>query len=161
LNLQYFILAKALHILAIVFWIGGVAFVTTVLIPALSRDADADADQRLTQFERLEGRFSAQAKLSTLVAGVSGFYMLHTMNAWSRLLEPSQWWLHLMILVWTLFSLVLFVLEPLFLHRWFHAQAITNSRRAFNVLQLMHLVLLGLSLVALFAGMLAAHGYQF
>jgi uncharacterized membrane protein len=159
LNLQYFILAKALHILAIVFWIGGVAFVTTVLIPALRRDADAD--QRLTQFERLEGRFSAQAKLSTLLAGASGFYMLHAMNAWSRLLEPSQWWLHLMILVWALFSLVLFVFEPLFLHRWFHAQAITNSQRAFNLLQLMHLVLLSLSLAALFAGMLAAHGYQF
>lgn len=159
MNFQYFIIAKALHVLAIVFWIGGVAFVTTVLIPALRRDADAD--QRLTQFERLEGCFSTQAKLSTLVAGASGFYMLHVMNAWSRLLEPSQWWLHLMILVWTLFSLVLFVLEPLFLHRWFHTQAIQNSRRTFKVLQLMHIVLLSLSLAALFAGMIAAHGYQF
>jgi uncharacterized membrane protein len=157
LNLKYFIIAKAFHVLAVVFWIGGVAFVTTVLIPALRRDGDAH--QRLIQFERLEGRFSFQAKLSTLVAGASGFYMLHVMNAWSRLLEPSQWWLHVMIFVWTLFSLVLFVLEPLFLHRWFHLQAIKNSRRSFNALQLMHIVLLGLSLVALFAGMLAAHGY--
>jgi uncharacterized membrane protein len=159
LNLQYFIIAKALHVLAIVFWIGGVAFVTTVLIPALRRSVDAE--QRLAQFERLEGRFSAQAKLSTLVAGASGFYMLDAMNAWSRLLEPSQWWLHLMILVWTLFSLVLFVFEPLFLHRWFHTQAVINSRRTFKLLQRMHIILLSLSLVAVIAGMLAAHGYQF
>lgn len=159
MNYQHFIIAKALHILAIVFWIGGVAFVTTVLLPALRRDEDES--QRLTQFERLEGMFSLQAKVSTLIAGGSGFYMLHAMDAWSRLFETQYWWLHLMIFVWAIFTLVLFVFEPLFLHRWFHAQALKNSRRTFKVLQLMHIILLSLSLIAVFAGMLGAHGYQF
>ncbi|MBB1270615.1 hypothetical protein [Shewanella sp. SR44-3] len=159
MNYQYFILAKALHILAIVFWIGGVAFVTTVLLPALRRDQDES--QRLAQFERLEGQFSFQAKFATLLAGATGFYMLHMTNAWPRLFEPSQWWLHLMIFIWAIFTLVLFVLEPLFLHRWFHAQAVKNSQRTFKLLQGMHIILLSLSLTAVFAGMIGAHGYQF
>ena len=44
-NLQsydYFIYARALHIIAVVLWIGGVAFVTTVLIPSLKNTQSAD-----------------------------------------------------------------------------------------------------------------------
>ena len=35
MDYQYLVFARALHIIAVVFWIGGVAFVTTVLIPAI------------------------------------------------------------------------------------------------------------------------------
>ncbi len=34
-DFQYFVLARTFHVLGVVLWIGGVAFVTTVLIPAL------------------------------------------------------------------------------------------------------------------------------
>jgi len=80
--------------------------------------------------------------------------MLHVMNAW----RTMGWWIHVMLLVWFLFTLVLFVLEPLFLHKWFHQQAEKNNQRAFYYLQLMHTLLLVLSLVAVFAGVLGAHG---
>ena len=33
----YFGLARALHVMGVVLWIGGVAFVTTVLIPSLRK----------------------------------------------------------------------------------------------------------------------------
>ena len=69
-----------------------------------------------------------------------------------------HWWLWLMIFVWAIFSLVLFILEPLILHRWFHQQAEKNNDRAFFFLQLMHRVLLSVSLVTVFAGIAGAHG---
>ena len=148
----YYILARALHVLAVVLWIGGVAFVTTVLIPALRKTQSPES--RLDLFELLEGKFSFQAKLTTLLAGLSGFYMLHVLNAWDRL----TWWLIIMIMVWGIFTLVLFVLEPLFLHKFFHKQAHKNNERTFFMLLLMHIILLSISLLAVIAGVAGAHG---
>src|SRR6516225_1164794 len=60
-------LARALHVLAVVLWIGGVAFVTTVLLPAV-RDLHAAAD-RVIFFETVERRFGNQARVTTVLAG--------------------------------------------------------------------------------------------
>ena len=45
-----FALARVIHILAVVLWIGGVAMVTTVLLPAIKR-MDSTED-RISLFER-------------------------------------------------------------------------------------------------------------
>ncbi|WP_340124469.1 hypothetical protein [Methylobacter svalbardensis] len=73
-NFNYFTFARALHVIGVVLWIGGMAFVTTVLIPSLRKITDST--NQLELFEQLEGKFSFQAKLATLVTGVSGFYRL-------------------------------------------------------------------------------------
>ena len=39
------------------------------------------------------GRFAFHARILTVVAGASGFYMLHVMGGWSRYLSPASWWL--------------------------------------------------------------------
>ena len=147
-----FIIARALHVIGVVLWIGGVAFVTTVLIPAIRNTQSPE--NRISLFETLEGKFSFQAKLTTLLTGLSGFYMLYAMNAWLSM----QWWVYLMIVIWAIFSVVLFVLEPLILHKWFHQQAEKNNERAFFFLQVMHIVLLVISLVAVFSGVAGVHG---
>lgn len=154
-----FVLARALHVLGVVLWIGGVAFVTTVLLPALRRTTDPA--RRLELFESLEGRFAWQARIVTLVTGLTGFYMLHYLDAWGRYQSLAYWWIHLMTLVWVLFTLVLFVLEPLVLHRWFHERASANGERAFRLAQVMHVVLLTLSLVAVVGAVAGSHGYAF
>lgn len=158
-SFDQFVLARIVHILAVVMWIGGVAFVTTVLIPSL-KDLESGQD-RMQLFERLEGRFAFQAKLTTLLTGLSGLWMLDYLDAWSRYLEPQFWWLHLMTFIWFIFSLVLFVLEPLFLHALFHKMATENSIRAFSRLHRMHIILLTLSLIAIAAAMAGAHGFTF
>jgi|WetSurMetagenome_2_1015567.scaffolds.fasta_scaffold484771_2 hypothetical protein len=43
-----------------------------------------DARKRLELFEQIEGKFGFQAKIATLITGVSGYYMLDVMNAWNR-----------------------------------------------------------------------------
>jgi uncharacterized membrane protein len=156
---DFFILARALHVLGVVLWIGGVAFVTTVLLPSIRRSTDPA--RRLELFESLEGRFAWQARIVTVVTGLTGFYMLHILDAWDRYLNPAHWWIHLMTLVWALFTMVLFVLEPLVLHRWFHERATADSERAFRLVQALHVVLLSLSLVAVVGAVAGAHGYDF
>lgn len=154
-----FVLARALHVFAVVLWIGGVAFVTTVLIPALRNMPEKEG--RLDLFEQLEGKFSFQAKVTTLLTGVSGYYMLEVLNGWDRYLHIQFWWMHLMTVVWGIFTVVLFVLEPLFLHKWFHHKAQKDSEKAFFMLHLMHKVLLTLSLIAVVGAVAGSHGYAF
>ena len=155
MNYSDFVLARVLHVIAVIIWIGGVAFVTTVLIPAIRKTQSPE--NRLQIFEILESKFSFQAKFTTLLAGVTGFYMLHIMNGWSSM----QWWIYLMVFVWAIFTAVLFIFEPLFLHKWFHKQAIINSEKSFLVLQIMHIILLIISLLAVFGGVAGVHGLLF
>jgi len=158
-NFSHFIFARALHAIGVLFWIGGVAFVTTVLIPSLKKITNTD--DRLALFEQLEGKFGLQAKIATLLTGLSGYYMLEVMNAWDRYLQPQFWWMHLMTLVWAIFTLVLFVFEPLFLHQLFREMAIKNSDKTFARLHLMHIVLLTLSVVAVLGAVVGSHGFYF
>jgi uncharacterized membrane protein len=158
-NFTLFGLARAVHVVGVVLWIGGVAFVTTTLIPALRKMSGTE--ERLALFERLEGRFAFQARIVTLVTGLTGFYMLEYMNAWDRYLQAQFWWIHLMTLVWLLFTLVLFVLEPLVLHRKFRQKAEENSDHAFSLIHRMHWLLLILSLVAVLGTVAGAHGLFF
>ena len=150
------VLARIVHVLGVVVWIGGVAFVTTVLIPAIRRLPSAA--ERIQLFEQLEGRFASQARIATLLTGGSGFYMLHSMDAWNRYLDPAFWWIHLMTFVWLAFTIVLFVLEPAFLHRNFVALATRDSDRAFRLLHRMHWLLLTLSVAAIIGAVAGSRG---
>jgi uncharacterized membrane protein len=151
------VLARVLHVVGVVLWIGGVAFVTTVVIPTLRRVPSGD--ERLRLFEAIESRFSAQARVVTLVTGLTGFYLLQGFGAWGRYQDPSFWWLHLMTLVWVVFTLVLFVLEPMFLRQWFRTFAERDSDRAFRLLHRFHVLLLTLSLIAIAGGVAGVRGF--
>jgi uncharacterized membrane protein len=154
---DYLVLARVVHVVGVVLWIGGVAFVTTVLIPSLRQMPE---NERFDLFERLEGRFAFQAKIVTLVTALSGVYMLHVLKAWTRYLDPAYWWMHLMTFVWLIFTVVLFVLEPLFLHRWFRDEATRDSDRAFRWLHTMHKILLVVSLIAIFGAIAGSRGMK-
>ncbi len=149
-------IARALHVLAIVLWIGGVGLVTTVLLPALRRLPDPA--QRITLFETIERRFGAQARFSILLAGASGFYMLVRMDAWSRFTSLPYWWMHAMVLVWLIFAAMLFVLEPLVLHRRLTNRAQTSPDATFRAIHRVHMVLLALSLLTILGAVAGSHG---
>jgi len=140
-------IALAIHVLAVVLWIGGVAMVTTVLLPAVRRFKSAE--ERIAFFETIERRFAWQARGTTLLAGASGFYMMSRLNLWSEIWAIEYWWLGAMIAVWLLFTLMLFIVEPLFLDRWFQARARRAPESTFAWLQRFHWVLLVLSLVTI------------
>jgi len=149
-------LARAIHVLALVHWIGGVAVVTTIVLPRAY--ALPDVKEAVAAFEAFEQRFASQARVSILLVGLSGAYMLIRAGAWYRLQEPSFWWLQLMIAVWVLFALIVYVLEPLVLHRLFHEFALRNKDRTLAVATGLHAIALIIAAFALGAGVLGAHG---
>lgn len=149
-----FTLARALHVLAIVPWIGGVAFVTTVMIPAIRRQNPPAA--RLEAFHRFEAGFAWQARIWVGLAGLSGLWMIHRADLWSRFADPGFWWMHAMVAVWAVFAAMLYVIEPLFLHR-----RMAQSRapeRDFSRMERMHRVLLAASLITVAGAVAGAHG---
>ena len=152
-----FVFTRVIHVLAVVLWNGCVAMVTTLLLPTI-RTLASD-EEKLPLFERIESRFSLQAKVTTLLTGLSGFYMLHVLDAWSRYAEPRFWWIHAMAFVWVIFTLILFVIEPLFMHRWVRNSASHNPARTFAKLQLMHVIPLLVSLVTIAGAVASRHGW--
>ena len=57
------------------------------------------------------------------------------------------------------FTIVLFVLEPLFLHRWFTAKAKQDSERACRLLHRMHWLMLTLSAAVIVGAVAGTRGY--
>lgn len=157
--MEYFTLARVVHVLAVILWIGGVAMVTTVIIPAIKRMKSKE--EQIETFEKIEGRFAIQAKVTTLLTGISGFYMMYELNAWNRYLDFKFWWIHAMTLVWIIFMLVLYVLEPLVLHRLFKRSALQNPGKTFNFMHKAHWVLLILSLITTAGAVAGSHGWYF
>jgi uncharacterized membrane protein len=151
-----FVTAIALHVLAVVHWIGGLALVTTVILPT-GRHMDTVED-RLHIFELVESRFAPQARISVLVVGITGFYMLNHLGLWMAMLSPTGWWLDSMVILWTIFALMLFVVEPVFLHFWFIRAVHTDPEAAFRRMELLHWVLLILSLLTIGAAVAGANG---
>jgi uncharacterized membrane protein len=149
-------IARALHIVAVVHWIGGVAFVTTVVLPAVS--ALTDPSRRLELFEAVEQRFSAQVKISVPVAGLTGAYMADRLDSWGRFVAPDSWWLTAMAVVWIVFMVILFVIEPLVLRNWIRHAATARPASMFRAVQRAHWGLLAMSTVTVAAGVLGAHG---
>jgi uncharacterized membrane protein len=148
--------ARALHVLAVIHWLGGVAFVTLVVLP-LAKVAEPSG--RFPLFDAVEQRFSAQVRLSVPIAGLSGLYMAWKVDAWSRFLDPASWWLAAMALLWLVFMAILFVVEPLIGRRRFHRFANAHPDEALRLVQRLHWLLLAIATIVAAAAVLGAHGY--
>jgi len=151
------VLARALHVLGVVFWIGGVAMVTTILLPAVRRFEEPR--EGIAMFHKIEKRFAWQARFTTLLTGASGFYMIDSLDAWSRFTDAAYWWVYPMVAVWLIFTIMLFVLEPLVLDKWFRVRAARDPRRTLVIIQRMHWILLSISLLSIFAAVAGSHGW--
>ncbi len=149
-------IARAIHVLAVVVWIGGVAMVTTVVLPLVRRVRDPA--ERLTLFEAVERRFIWQARIATLLVAASGFYMAARLDLWSRFRAIDFWWMHAMVGLWLVFTLILFVGEPLILHRRMQRRALTAPDSTFAALHWLHWALLGLSVVTVLAAVAGSSG---
>lgn len=153
-----FVPARVLHVLAVVIWIGGVAMVTTVVLPAVRRN-DLGVD-RLAAFQTIERRFVWQARIAIIIVGATGFYMAAQADLWDRFRSAEFWWMHAMVCVWAIFTVGLFVVEPFILDRRLHRWTTTRPDRFFAWLQRAHWVLLALSLVTICGAVAGSHGWS-
>lgn len=150
-------LARALHVVAVVIWIGGVSMVTTVVFPGLLRGALGP--DRLLAFQAIERRFKWQARAAIIVVGLSGFYIIYRLDLWDRFQTVDFWWMHAMVCLWLLFAFMLFIAEPFILHRYIHRWAKTDPDMTFRRMSRAHWIVLGLSLATVFAAVAGGHGW--
>jgi uncharacterized membrane protein len=153
------IIARVLHVLAIVIWIGGISMVTTVVLPAVRRQALGENSAQA--FQAIEGRFVWQARTALIVVGLTGLYMTTRLELWTRFRSAEFWWMHAMVCLWLLFSIILFVAEPLMSRR---SRAVpTSGQFAARLvwLQMAHWVLLGLSLATIAGAVSGSQGWSF
>lgn len=149
------LLVRALHVLSIVVWIGGLAFVTLVILPAAMRAPTAAA--KLALFETAEAPFSRIARLAVLLAGASGLWLSHRLDLWTRFSDASFWWMNAMAGLWAIFMIVLFVAEPLWLHRAFHRWAMAAPDRAFAWVLWLHRLLLLAATITIIGAVTGSH----
>ena len=136
-------------------WIGGVAFVTLVALPLAQSYADAGKGWAL--FEAIERRFAAQVRLSIPLAGATGLWMAWRLNLRGLFAEPAAWWMDAMALLWALFMLIVFVIEPLANRRLAEMAARDPEALLIRLLRV-HRFLLAAGIVTIFGTVAGAHG---
>jgi uncharacterized membrane protein len=152
------IVARTLHVLAVLIWIGGVAMVTTVVLPAVRR-GELGSD-RVKAFRAVEHRFAWQARTAIVVAGLTGFYMAARLHLWGRFTSAEFWWMHAMVCLWLLFTFILFVAEPFIVRRRFDTWAMAAPGAALAWLHRAHWVLFVLSLITIFGAVAGSQGWS-
>ena len=151
-------IARALHVVFVAHWIGGVAFVTLVALPlARSRGGGAEG---WALFEAIESRFAAQVRWSIPSAGATGLWMTSRLGLWAAFGDPSFWWMDAMVLLWALFMAIVFVVEPLAQKR-IAAMAAEDPAALLLRLSRVHFVLLAAGIVTIFGAVAGAHGGVF
>jgi uncharacterized membrane protein len=152
------ILARALHVLAIVHWIGGVGFVTLVVLPYAI--ASSSAAEGFALFDAVERRFASQVRLSIPIAGAAGLWLTYRMDLWERFRDVHFWWMGAMLGLWLVFTTLVFVVEPLLNDR-FEKMAARDPSTALDRLSRVHGVLLTVAALTILGAVAGAHGLLF
>ena len=143
-----YIISLIIHVLAVVIWIGGVAFVTIITFPMIQRSTSSF--EQVMIFQGTEHRFGKIAKIMVILAGISGFYLLS--------IKGFSIGAGIMIFVLTLYASLLFFLEKLLFKRLFETPGKQlDTKQIFLRLQVFHWIILVLSFSAIAAGIWVGH----
>lgn len=145
----------AVHVLAVVIWIGGVAFVTMVVFPMIMRMESSI--EKVLFFQGVEHRFANIAKLCVFIVGLTGIGLLQITGEWNVLFKVTGIGPTLMLIVWIFYVLILLFEGKLF-KIIFRGDAQQDTARVFFRLSVFHWFVLGMSLLAIGIGVLAGHG---
>jgi hypothetical protein len=86
--------------------------------------------------------------------------MAWRLDLWGLFADPAAWWMDAMVLLWTLFMLIVFVIEPL-AHRRVAAMATQDPAALLIRLSRAHRILLAAGIVTIFGTVAGAHGGVF
>ena len=156
-----FTLIHIIHLLTVIIWIGGLGFITIIVLPMLIKWDDPL--QKALTFQSIEHRFAPIARVYNVITGVTGFVMVY-LTGWHRLYFTTKGIpLLIMTLIWFLWFVMLFGLEPLVVKKMLDRMANSGVKMEietiFARMNRMHWVLMMLSLAASIAGIIFAHGY--
>lgn len=147
--------ARVVHVLAVVAWIGGVWLVTTVLLPGMK---GKPAAEWVREFNAIERRFAPQARIAVVLVLLSGLDMLYRYDLWDRFNHGEFWWMYVMIGVWGMFAALLFLIEPFVFRHVVHHGAERAPEATLALMLRLHRVMLALSLIAILAAVGGSHG---
>ncbi|MBI5642146.1 MAG: hypothetical protein HY954_01575 [Deltaproteobacteria bacterium] len=157
---MFFYLMHIVHLLTVILWIGGLAFVTMIVLPMAIKTPDAL--QKVLMFQRIEHRFASIARAYNLITGISGFIMMFMMGWHKLLFTRAGIPLTVMTMVWVFWFVMLFGLEPIIIKKMLENMAKSGAQMdidgVFKKLNRMHWFMVAISLAAAAAGALVAHG---
>ncbi len=145
----------ALHVLGVVIWIGGVAFVTMIVFPMILRMENSL--EKVLFFQGVEHRFAKIAKAMVALVGITGVALLIMTGEWRAIFSKAGIGPTVMLIVWTLYVLILLFEARLFKFI-FKGEAQHATNKVFYTLTVFHWFVMGISLLAVFIGVMAAHG---
>lgn len=143
-----------LHVLAVVIWIGGVAFVTAIVFPVLGRMEDSMA--KVSFFMGFEKRFQFLAKILVIIAGATGILLFFERGGLRSLTNTEALLLGYKFSVWLLYFALLFGAEKRLMATLISPT--TPVEKAFKRMTLFHWVVLILSLLAIISGIRLVRG---
>ena len=111
--------------------------------------------------DQIERRFAWQARISTAIVGLTGFYMLYRSDMWDRFRHAAYWWIDAMVAVWLIFTLMLFIVEPFNLHRRLLGRPEPEPQIALKRVEWLHRILLIISLITVLGAVMGSHGPLF
>lgn len=156
-----FPLLHIIHLLTVIIWIGGLTFITLLVLPMLI-EMD-DPLQKAILFQRIEHRFAPRARAYNVIVGITGFTMVYQTGWYKLYLTRKGIPLLVMTLIWLLWFVMLFGLEPVIIRKMLHRMTSKGEKmeieRIFGRMNRMHKILLVLSFVASLAGIAFGHGY--
>lgn len=145
----------AIHVVTVVLWIGGVAFVTIIVFPMLLKMENSF--ERVMLFQRVENKFAKQARIYSIITGVTGGFVLYLNKEYSLIFTRAGIGITLMFIAWLIYVLVLLFEKNIFKVLFSQPEKLDTSQVFFR-LNIFHWFLLGLSLIAVGAGVWAGHG---
>lgn len=147
--------AIVIHVLSVLWWIGGLAFVTAVILPGLRSGQLGDTR---AAFKVIESRFEPQVRIAVLLAGLSGLYLLFRLGLEGAFRQPRFWWLDAMVLFWILFVILLFVVSPARLLERAGRKGGGDSR-VWRRMHRLHVLLLLIALIIIGGAVAGSHGF--
>lgn len=156
-----FSLMHVIHLLTVILWIGGLGFITILVLPLIIKMPDPL--QKVLFFQRIEHKFAPMARVYTVITGITGFTMMFMSGAQGILFTRAGFPLLFMSGVWVFWTIMLFGLEPIIIRRMLDNMASGGTKMeietVFSRMNRLHFALLALSLAAVAAGAAFAHGF--
>lgn len=149
-----------IHVLTVILWFGGLAFVTIIIFPSLYKIEDII--QKAMSFQRVEHRFAKLARYYAATVGITGLTMAFITGKHLMLFTEHGIFLTIMFMIWVMWIVMLFGLEPFIIKKMLERMVkgeVPDVNAIFKRLNAMHWVLLTVSLIAAASGILSSRGY--
>lgn len=143
-----------IHVIGVIIWIGGVAFVTTVIFPMMYR-TEGSLEKALL-FQRVEHRFAGMVRWLIVIVGATGFWILSGKYGFGILFQARGLGILIMLAAWAFYTGVLLSERKVFARIFADPERI-DMDRALKIINAMHWLLLTISFAAVAAGVWFGH----